>query len=305
MKIIIKILSAAALFVLGAAPVNAETAAVYEPQYKYVKLDTAIKAAYVTIGETTNPPVVLIHGFTDSYLSFAQVAPLIADAGYFVIIPDLRGHGASDKPKKGYYSVAEHTADINNLLDKLKIKKALIAGHSLGSFIGQNLAVKNPDKVSAITLIGSAATVEGNETLAWLLNGDGETFEGINNAKELPEAFLKDWTLSTNYDPAFVSKTLENAKKLPLYAWVNAANGISGNPENLSKIKVPAQIIWGTKDAFFSLKDQLELIEKLGSDKILFIKKEGASHNTHWDEQLYKDISKDIVSFIKSNSYAK
>jgi len=272
-------------------------ASAYQPDYKYEKVN-GIKIAYAELGDKKNPPVVLIHGYTDSYLSFSQVAPLIADAGFYVIVPELRGHGNSDKPKKGVYSVDEHTSDINALLEKLGVKGANITGHSLGSFIAQNIAVKNPDKVSSITLIGSSADLKDNQTLQWLLNGDGD-FKGVNGSKTLPDSFLKDWTASSNYDPVFVETTYQNAKKLPLYAWQNAANGIAAKPEILPQIKIPVEIIWGTDDAFFSFKDQIELIEKLGSKEILFIKKEGASHNTHWDGELYKEIARDIVDFIK------
>jgi pimeloyl-ACP methyl ester carboxylesterase len=300
MKTINKILIAFSLFVFSSPALNAQTQITYAPDYKYEKVN-GVKIAYATLGDKRNPAVVLIHGYTDSYLSFSQVAPRIADAGFYVIVPELRGHGRSDKPKKGPYTVDEHTADVDALLTKLGVKNANIAGHSLGSFIAQNLAVKNPDKVASIILIGSAADVKGNETLNWLLNGDGESFQGVNRSKELPDDFIIEWTASSNYDPVFVKTTYENAKKLPLYAWQNAANGITVNPENLPKIKIPVEIIWGTQDAFFSLKDQLELIEKLGSDKILFIKKEGASHNTHWDNNLDEETAKDIVNFIKAN----
>jgi pimeloyl-ACP methyl ester carboxylesterase len=141
--------------------------------------------------------------------------------------------------------------------------------------------------------------LEGNETLAWLLEGDAD-FPGINKSKTLSDDFLTDWTASSNYDPAFVKKTFENAKKLPLYAWVNAFNGIAVNTENLPKIKVPAAIIWGTNDVFFTIKDQLELIEKLGSDYIVFIKKKDASHNTHWENRLGEEVAGDIADFIKT-----
>jgi pimeloyl-ACP methyl ester carboxylesterase len=290
------------LFIIFFAVLSAyaqDNAVIYEPKYSYAKLNTGINIAYVTLGDKKNTPIVLIHGVTDTYLSFSQVAPVLEKAGFYVIIPELRGHGKTDKPKKETYTIERHTADINALLDKLEIKKAHISGHSLGSFIAQNLAVKNPDKVSSLILIGSAASLEGNPTLAWLLEGDAD-FPGINKLKSLTDDFLNDWTASSNYDPVFVKKTFENAKNLPLYAWVNAFNGISLNPENLPKIKVPVEIIWGTQDTFFPLKDQLELIEKLGSDYIVFIKKEGASHNTHWEGKLGEETANDITNFVKT-----
>jgi pimeloyl-ACP methyl ester carboxylesterase len=301
MNKIFRLSAAFAVLVFSAAIVYSQTKITYLPDYKYENVN-GIKIAYVTLGDKKNPPVVLIHGYTDSYLSFSQVAPRIADAGFYVVVPDLRGHGKSDKPKKGVYTVKQHASDIDALLTKLGVKKANITGHSLGSFIAQNLAANFPDKVSSITLIGSAADLQGNETLNWLLNGDGESFKGVNNSTQLPDEFIVEWTASSNYDAVFVETTYKNAKALPLYAWQNAANGITANPADLPKIKVPVEIIWGTQDAFFSLKDQISLIENLGSDKILFIKKEGASHNTHWDKNLDAEVAKDIIDFIKGGN---
>jgi pimeloyl-ACP methyl ester carboxylesterase len=284
--------------VLGQPSLYAKTKTTYSPDYKYETVN-GIKIAYVTLGDIKNPPVVLIHGYTDSYLSFSQVAPRMADAGFYVIVPELRGHGKSDKPKEGVYTVKQHASDINALLAKLGVKKASITGHSLGSFIAQNLAANFPDKVSSITLIASAADLKENKTLDWLLNGDGGKFKGVNHSQELPDDFVVEWTVSSNHDPVFVETTYKNAKALPLYAWQNAANGITANIADLPKIKVPVEIIWGTQDVFFSLKDQISLMENLGSDKILFIKKEGASHNTHWDKNLDEETAKDIIDFIK------
>jgi pimeloyl-ACP methyl ester carboxylesterase len=196
--------------------------------------------------------------------------------------------------------VSDHVGDIASLLSKLKIKGANITGHSLGSFIAQGLAVNRPEYVSSITLIGSAATLEGNETLNWLLEG-GDGFPGVNHVKEqLSDEFLTEWTASSNYDENFVRRTYEHAKGLPLYVWVNAVNGVSNSPDKLKDIHVPVQIIYGSEDAFFSRDDQLDLIKGLGSDYILFQVKEGSSHNTHWEGHLDVEIADDIVNFLKS-----
>ncbi|MDR1516116.1 MAG: alpha/beta hydrolase, partial [Synergistaceae bacterium] len=179
----------------GGGNTTGEIPIVYDPEFKYVALETGIKIAYVELGNANGPPVVLIHGVTDSYISFSQVAPRIASAGFRVIVPELRGHGHSDKPQQGTYTVDDHVADINALLNHLQIKDAHITGHSLGSFVTQGLAALHPDKVSSITLIASAGVVAGNETLHWLLEGDAD-FAGINHLTELSDEFLTDWTIS-------------------------------------------------------------------------------------------------------------
>ena len=78
--------------------------------------------------------VVLIHGLTANHMTWALLGPHLANAGYFVIAPDLRGRGLSGKPPQGY-GVAIHAADLLALLDALNIRQADIVGHSLGAVI--------------------------------------------------------------------------------------------------------------------------------------------------------------------------
>ncbi|MDR3331185.1 MAG: alpha/beta hydrolase [Synergistaceae bacterium] len=81
---------------------------------------------------------------------------------------------------------------------------------------------------------------------------------------------------------------------------MNAFNGITNYRDRLKEITVPVQIIHGADDSIFSKKDQLELIEALGSKYILFQSKPGIDHNTHWEGHEDEDISNDIVNFLKS-----
>lgn len=82
-----------------------------------------------------------------------------------------------------------------HFLDELNINKAHIVGHSLGSIIAQELNISYKDKVSSITLIGSGVSVStNNETIDWLVNGDGEDFKGIygyDDTQTLPESFIE------------------------------------------------------------------------------------------------------------------
>ena len=301
MESLILVLIIASLFVglvFCAQPASAgEVEITYTPDFQYEDLDTGIKMAYVEMGNKSDPPVVLIHGVTDSFMSFSQVAPRIAAEGYYVIVPELRGHGRTDKPEAGPYTVQMHASDINSLLNILGVKAANITGHSLGSLIAQAIAIHYPDKVSSLTLIATSANAKENETIIWVLEGDDD-FPGINNVTELSDDFLRDWTISSNYDPVFVEKTFEHAKQLPLYVWVNAFKGIV-TPEGLEKITVPVQIIRGSED-FFTLDEHLDLIRQIKSNYILFLHKHGYDHNTQWEEHMDKEVATDIVKFLKT-----
>ena len=281
-----------------ASSVRSKYKITYSPAYSYKQLPTGINMAYVELGEKSNEAVVLIHGATDSYLSWSQIAPRLANAGYHVIVPELRGHGKTDKPAKGPYTVQTHGEDVEALLESLQISVAHFVGHSLGTFVSQWIAVNHVERTASLTLIGSAKTVAGNETLEWLLEGDGD-FKGVNHETKLSEEFLKDWTTSSNYSSEFIKKTYGHAKDLPVYVWRNVFNGITDPVDGLGKIAVPVQLIWGTEDAFFSLDDQNDLIAALSGTTVKLVKKEGLSHNTHWEGHEDEDITDDILTFIK------
>ena len=70
---------------------------------QYVKLSTGLTMAYVVVGKSDGPVVVLQHGMTDNSRSWSLAAPYFAEAGYHVYMPDLRGMGKSDAPD-GYYT---------------------------------------------------------------------------------------------------------------------------------------------------------------------------------------------------------
>ena len=265
----------------------------YAPDFKYADLNTGIKTAYVEMGKKTDPPVVLIHGITDSFISFSQVAPRLEAAGYYVIVPEIRGHGHTDKPEEGPYTIDMYAEDINALLTELNVKAAHITGHSLGSLIAQGVAVRYPEKVSSLTLIATSGKVEECKAVV-------ELRETINQWKDLPpDDFVRNWTTSSNHDPVFVEKTYEHAKQLPLYVWVNAINGIA-TPSGLEKITVPIQIIRGSED-YFTLDEHLDLIRRFsGSKYILFLPKYGYEHNTHWETNMDEEIAADIVKFLNA-----
>jgi pimeloyl-ACP methyl ester carboxylesterase len=101
---------------------------------------------------------VLIHGLTANHKTWALLGPHLANAGYFVIAPDLRGRGLSGKPPQGY-GVAIHAADLLALLDALNIPQADIVGHSLGAVIAMYLGAVYPARVRKLTLIDAGGKI--------------------------------------------------------------------------------------------------------------------------------------------------
>ncbi len=265
-----------------------------------VALDTGINMTYMVSGPEDGIPIILIHGATDSRLSWAQIVPALSDT-YRVYVPELRGHGKTDKPEAidGKYTVAEHAADILAFMDTVGIAKANIVGHSLGSLITQTLAITAADRVASATLIGSTAKIEGVD---WIFEGDGETFLGVAGYEEeqaLPDDFIRMWTATTNEDADFGEGIYMHAAQLPYPVWSYVFGGVEGydNLEHLGDITCPVLIIWGTNDEMMSADAQQALQDGLtNAASVQFEEIAGASHNTHWDSQA---IASQIAGFIR------
>jgi pimeloyl-ACP methyl ester carboxylesterase len=112
-----------------------------------------LDVGYVDAGPKDGKPVVLLHGWPYDIHSYVEVAPLLASAGYRVIVPYFRGHGttrflSSRTPRKSAQSA--FALDIIALMDALKIHRPIIAGYDWGSRTADIIAALWPDRCKAL-----------------------------------------------------------------------------------------------------------------------------------------------------------
>lgn len=102
--------------------------------------------------ENAGPLVLLIHGFPESWYSWRHQITALAEAGYRVAAPDMRGYGGSDKPHDiAAYAMQEMTADIAGLARALSPDRpAVVVGHDWGAPLAWNSARLFPDVFSAV-----------------------------------------------------------------------------------------------------------------------------------------------------------
>lgn len=122
-----------------------------------------LKVGYAEAGPADGPVVILLHGWPYDIHSFVDVAPLLASKGYRVIVPYLRGYGttrflSSETVRNGQQSVI--AVDIIDLMDALKIEKAIFAGFDWGARTADVIAALWPERCKALVsvsgyLIGS------------------------------------------------------------------------------------------------------------------------------------------------------
>jgi len=96
------------------------------------------------------PPILLLHGFTDSGLCWTPVARAL-EQDYDVIMPDARGHGLSDGPEKGF-STDLLVDDAAAVIQTLGLEKPYVLGHSMGAHSAAMLASRYPELVRALLL---------------------------------------------------------------------------------------------------------------------------------------------------------
>lgn len=115
-----------------------------------------LNVGYAEVGPATGPVAILLHGWPYDIHSFVDVAPILAQAGYRVIIPYLRGYGSthflsSETPRNG--EPAALATDIIALMDALDIKKAVIAGFDWGARTADIIAALWPERCRALVSV--------------------------------------------------------------------------------------------------------------------------------------------------------
>jgi pimeloyl-ACP methyl ester carboxylesterase len=125
-----------------------------------------LNVGYAEAGPADGPAVILLHGWPYDIHSYVDVAPLLASAGYHVIVPYVRGCGttrflSNDTIRNGQQGVV--AVDVIALMDALKIQKAILGGYDWGARSADIVAALWPDRTKALVsvsgyLIGSIAS---------------------------------------------------------------------------------------------------------------------------------------------------
>jgi pimeloyl-ACP methyl ester carboxylesterase len=117
------------------------------------RLRSGLRLHYQRVGE--GPDVVLVHGITGNLAIWhLHLVPALAER-FRVLTYDLRGHGLSDTPPRGY-SPDDMAGDLLDLLDELEIERPVVIGHSYGADVALYHAARRPDRVSAVIAIEAA-----------------------------------------------------------------------------------------------------------------------------------------------------
>lgn len=225
----------------------------HRTQGQYFDAD-GTKLYYFEAGNPAGPPVVLVHGFASQadrgWRLTGTVKALEHD--YHLILFDNRGCGKSDKPHTDDKYGLEMVDDVARLMDHLGIKKAHVAGYSLGGFIALKFAQLYPERCRTIAVMGAGWEDPNNsqamialDSVATLLR-EGKPVGPLGaliDTNRPPPTLLHQFMvkLSTGYlnDPLALACIAETTPKLGLTL------------EEVSAITIPVCSIVGDRDVFY------------------------------------------------------
>ena len=239
-----------------------------------------VEINYASAG--TGPPILLLHGHPQTHIVWRKVAPLLVNAGYRVIAPDLRGYGDSEKPKSDAdhlpYSKRVMSQDQVALMAKLGHERFSVVGHDRGGRVAHRMARDFPDVVERLAVLDIAPTdfmyAHTNKEFAtryfwWffliqpydfperMISSDPEYFlrRHIAGQVKINEAVSNDAMaeyLRTYNNPDTIHAICEDYR---------ASAGIDLEHDKLDQghlIEVPLLVIWGAMSVVGDLYDVVE-----------------------------------------------
>jgi pimeloyl-ACP methyl ester carboxylesterase len=256
-------------------------------------LATGVRLSYAEQGDLNGPPIMMLHGYTDSWFSFSRILPALP-AHYHIYALDLRGHGGSDRPARGY-RMADFAADVISFMDTMELPSATLVGHSMGSLIAQHVALAAPRRVARLVLMGAGAQAQTQDLLEFQQAVDA-LYDPV------PEEVARDFQVSTIYRPVpddFLNQVVAESTKLPAHVWRGALAGclaVDYTPD-LAKIRVPVLLLRGEQDTVFPQAAQDALATGLVRAVLQVYPETG--HAIHWERP--EQVAQDLKDFFTSS----
>lgn len=250
---------------------------------RFTEVD-GVRVHYQEVGDSSGPPMILIHGFAASNLVWSKVLLELADAGFRVIAPDLPGYGYSAKPRHLDYTIASQARMVFSFIRHLGIERALLVGSSYGAAIAATIALDHPTLVEKLVLVGAVTNNKPTRYLLMRLFGSpiiGDVLSPlVVGSRRLLRLRMKrvydrhSWVLD---------ERRVDARHLPL-ATRGAHRAIirtvrRWNAERVSRdahlLTQPTLLLWGDTDREVPLRDGERLHESIPDSRLIVFRECG------------------------------
>ncbi len=255
-------------------------------------LPGGLKLPYVEQGDQLGAPVVLLHGYTDSWRSFEPLLRHLPRSIHAFAVTQ-RGHGDADRPASGY-GLEQFTADLAAFMDTVTLEAAVIVGSSSGGYIAQRFAIEHPERALGLVLIGAPRSLRDKPGISQFSDATARLSDPID------PVFVREFVESTlvrPVPPAFLEEMIGESRKVPARVWRATLQGLleAVPPTEIATISAPTLILWGDRDGFLPHSDQEALAGAIpGSQLVIYA---GSGHVVLWEEP--ERVAADVVAFVE------
>ena len=241
-----------------------------------IEVRDGVSLPYVEQGDPAGVPVVLLHGYSDSWRSYELLlAELPESVRAFALTQ--RGHGDADKPATGYRP-DDHADDVIAFMDAVGVDAAVVVGHSGGSYTAQRLAIDHPKRALGLVLIGAFRSLR--EVLEEMSPVVSELTDPVD------PAFVREFQESCVTGPlpdGFLDAIVADSLKLPARVWRDYLRAFSDAqvPTETGVITAPGLVLWGDEDALATRADQEALQAAIAGSRLVTYA--GVGHCPHWE----------------------
>lgn len=253
---------------------------------------------YAVAGE--GEPLILIHGWMSEASNWGpgtRANPIIRPpAGFRVIALDLRGHGESGKPHDDASYGAEMAWDVVRLLDHLKLKRAHLAGYSMGAYVAGKVVDLAPDRVITVTYGGSSPVLSHRKVKGF---ADAEAFSSAVTSGQLGQYILDtmpEGSARPSLDVAnqWAARMFANQDVKALAAAGRTVGQLEVDADRMRSLTVPSLLIYGADESKYVRDRVAEALAIIPKAEVVEIP--GADHITTLRSPLF---SRSLVAFLE------
>ena len=199
------------------------------------------------------PAIVFIHGAAFDHSVWHWQSRYLAHHGFTVLAPDLPGHGRS--PGAARASIVEMADWVAALIEAAALKDAAVVGHSMGSLVALETAVRHPARVSRLALVGTAAPMPVGEAFLAAARDDHPAAFDMEVAWGLARGTLLASSPAPGISLVGASRAL-NGRAHPgvLAADLGACNGWQPRMDAIRAIRLPTLVVAGQRDQMTPFK---------------------------------------------------
>ncbi len=264
-----------------------------------VRLENGVELAVQKTGNGPIP-VVLVHGYSLSLMTWDKVVPLFPADKYTIYAYDLRGFGDSSKPADGF-NYKQHAEDLHELLKSLKLTRVVIIGHSIGGQIAQEFVIRHPSEVIALVTSGSLARSLPSAGYSDAIRARVESYGTPEQNKKVLEAAMPRYFDQRNVSSEDIRRFMAVAMKSSTAALREQLVDIFSAPAlSLSQfrdIRSPTLVISSSTDPIGTFSQAVALTDAIPGSELAVV--ERAGHTPMWERP--DAWMKRVLPFLERN----